>query len=279
MEIKAGTITELMESTTRSMLEDNSSKTFYRTNSLHIPDVSLHAQNCVYDLDVRSLWLYKQRWTRLIRQYIDKTELTRFVKQARLILEGEVHKGTCTSMLFKNPVSKPREHKWGGCLMGLTFHYNINNRPTITMYSRTCFMGYMAFLDAAIPHLILLRKILEGSNYSIEDVQFRWHISSMQLHSFKILPYMHQHKDLMKKLRYWHRHRRGSAQSILWKNICRYYNKIRGEYDQYGVDMLKHCKYGPLRRIEKRWLEHQGYLPKKKPEHLYLTELDFGALK
>jgi len=280
MEIKAKTITELMEKTTRYMLGNSSSKPFRKTNSLHILDVSLYAQSCVYDLDVRSLWLYKQRWTRLIRQYIDRTELTRFTEQARSILEGEVHEGASTSMLFKDPVKKPKEHKWGGCLIGLTFHGDINNHPTITMYSRTCFMGYIAFLDAAIPYLILLKEILAGTdNISVKDIRFRWHITSMQLHAFKILPYIHQHKDLMKELRYWHRHRKGSAKSVLWKSICRWHSKIKNEYDVYGVDMLKRCKYGPLRRIEKRWLEHCGHLPKKKPDHVYLTELDFEALK
>lgn len=281
--IAAKTITELMDKTTRYMLDRPTSEGVYKVNAFHLFNVSLHAKSCQYELDVRkTLWLYKQRWTKLIRQYIDKESLDRFVHQSQLIFDGKARKGASTNMLFKDPQRYDTIHKWGGCLMGLTFQGELGNHPTITLYSRTCFMGYLALLDAALVYLIILREILTGvSDASVGDVEFRWCITAVQLHTFKILPYLHSQTDLLKELKYGYRHRSSivTRKNITWQNILRWYCKMRDNYNRHGVEMLELTKYGPWRRIQRRWLEREGHLPMKKPESLYITELDFGGLR
>jgi len=167
--------------------------------------------------------------------------------------------------------------------MGVTFQGELGNHPTITLYSRTCFMGYIAFLDAAIPALLVLKEILTGiSDATPADIEFRWYITAMQIHSFKILPYIHSRPDLLKELKYWARHRgslQNSTKSILWKNIVRYYCKMLYNYRKYEINMLEECKYGPWRRIQTRWLESQGHLPQRGPKSLPITELDFKGVK
>lgn len=281
--ITAKTITELMDKTTRYMLDRPTSEGVYKVNAYHLFNVSLHAKSCEYELDIRkTLWLCKQRWTKLIREYIDKERLERFVHQSQLIFNGKARKGASTNMFFKDPKRQETVHKWGGCLMGLVFQGELGNHPTITLYSRTCFMGYIALLDAALVYLVILKEILTGiSDTTVADIEFRWHIAAVQLHTFKILPYLHSQPDLLRELRYRHRHT-GSIpymKNITWVNICRWYCKMRYNYDRYGVDMLNRTKYGPWRRIQRRWLESQGHLPMRKPESLYVTELDFGGLK
>lgn len=275
MIIKAKTITEAVDKATRYQLGLRSGKMVYGANALHTFNVQLIANSCHYEWDVRKLWLFKGRWTRLVRQYIDRTCLDRFVEQARDIASGTARKGASTDMLFKDPDRAESNHKWGGCMMGLTFH-RAEKKAVMTMYSRTCFMGYIGLLDVAIPALIVQKEI--GLNPA--KVSFRWHITAMQLHAFKILPYIHNQPDLMKELRYRYRHRRTTkSMGPVWANIVRYYCKMRDGYSNYGLSMLEICKYGGWRRIQRRWLEHMGHLPKKNPTSLLTTSLDFEKVE
>lgn len=283
--ITAKDITELMHKTTRHLLDRKESNEVYEANALHLFNVALHAKSCNYQIDIRKdLWLTKKKWNQLIKQYIDRKRLDRFTEQSALILDGKARrKGASTNMLFKDPKREDTKHYWGGCLIGLTFQGELGNHPTITLYSRTCFMGYVGFLDAAIPALLVSKEILTGiSDTTSADVEFRWYVTTMQIHSFKILPYIHSRLDLLKELKYWTRHRRSlqnSTKSILWKNIIRYYCKMLNNYHRYGIDMLEECKYGPWRRIQTRWLEHRGELLQRGPKSLLITELDFEGLK
>lgn len=280
--IRAKDITELMHKATRYQLDRPDKDGVYKANAFHLFNVILYAESCEYQMDVRKdLWLFKHRWTKLIRQYIDPKKLHRFVEQSRLILNGQARLGASTNMLFLDPERYARIHKWGGCLMGLTFQGGLGEQPTITMYSRTCFMGYIALLDVVIPHLIVAREILTGcSDTTSVDIEFRWCISAVQLHTFKILPYIHSQPDLLKELKYRFRHQ-GTIKhlNITWQNVCRWYCKMKDNYYKYGAEgMLEQCKYGSWRRIQRRWLEHEGHLPRKIPESLPVSELDFGSL-
>ena len=281
----AKNITELMHKTTRHLLGRKRPDEMYKANALHLFHVALHAKSCEYQMDIRKdLWLTKKKWNQLIKQYIDRERLSRFIEQSQLILDGRARReGASTNMLFKDPKRENTKHYWGGCLMGVTFQGELGKHPTITLYSRTCFMGYVGFLDAAIPALLVSKEILTGtSDTSPADVEFRWFITAMQIHSFKILPYVHSCPDLLRELKYWSRHRRAlqnSPKSALWKNIVRYYCKMTYNYRKYGTDMLEQCKYGPWRRIQTRWLEAQGHLPQRGPESLPISELDFRSLK
>ena len=103
----------------------------------------------------------------------------------------------------------------------------------------------------------------------------------MQVHTFKILPYIHSRPDLLRKLR---RLTRKSTEQIkqqegiVWWNIVRWYRKMLSMHRAYGVGMLEQCKYGAWRRIQKRWLEHEGYLSSSVGSTPIKT-LDFGALQ
>ena len=118
--ITAKDITELMHKATRHQLSILDKDAIYGPNASFLPNVELHAKTCVYELDVtKTLWLYQSKWTRLIREYIDKKKFNTFVQQARLILEGK--QGISAGMIFKEPLRTPRKHKWGNCLIGMVF--------------------------------------------------------------------------------------------------------------------------------------------------------------
>lgn len=277
-------VTELMHKATHYMLNRKPDIDIYQANSLHLFDMCLRAKSCKYEMDIRKdLWLTRKKWTSMLRQYIDPEKLDLFVTRSKLILSGEARNGASTDMLFKDPVSDQRGHKWGGCLLALTFRGDYASEPTITLYSRTAYMGYIAFLDAAIPATIVLKEILPIDDLTVDNVCFQWHITSTQLHTFKILPYIHSQPDLLKELKYWSRHRsslKKSGKNAVWKNAVRWYCKMIENLDEYGAEeMLIECKHGGWRRIQQRWLEHVRELPKKNAKSLLITNLDFRRLK
>ena len=146
----------------------------------HLFDVTISAETCeLGELDLgKHLWLNKQRWSRLIREYVPADPLHRFIEQAFEIYSGNSRKGATANMMFRDPPRSAKKHRWGGCLMGATFR-GAQGKSKITFHSRTTYMGYIGFLDAAIAHA-MASLIDEPSN-----IAFEWHISSQQLHCFK----------------------------------------------------------------------------------------------
>jgi hypothetical protein len=243
----------------------------------HFYNVTLHAGSLEYDLDVgRDLWLNIGRWSRLIREYISQVKLMEFIDGAKQIFSGEARPGATVNMQFRDPKKTPKKHRWGGCLIGATFRgrEGDGHRPCITFYSRTTYIGYIGLLDAAIAHVI-------GEYISEEsgDIDFRWHLSDMQIHGFKTLPYVFSQQLLYEKLNRYvgkltHNEKKFRARvTPTWFHMTKWYNKILESYDEWGEDMLDHEKYGPLKRIKRRWMEHEGILTKKPPPSLKLSEL------
>jgi len=238
----------------------------------HIFNTCIVAHTCKYDLDIgKHVWLNKQRWSRLVREYISKAAVERFITDAQYIFAGNARKGATANMLFNDPVRSEKKHRWGGCLMGATFRGDEDSYPTITFYSRTTYIGYMGLLDAAIAH-VMAREIA-----SPKQIAFRWYITSQQLHHFKTLPYIYSQPDLMKKLSKYAKNPRlvSSSASPAWIHITKWYQKVLEAYKLYGTDMLEQEKYGPFRRIKRRWLEYKGYLDKNVPPSLTLDQLTF----
>lgn len=272
----APTITELMAKAIRGHLDCEKPDAVLNIET-HLFNVQLIADSCEYKLDVgKELWLNKQRWSRLIKEYVPLEALDRFISQACEILDGSARDGATANMLFRDPARYEKKHRWGGCLMGATFRGNGKKAgdPCLTLYSRTTYMGYMALLDAAIASNIA-RAISDRVTFGNGKVKigFRWYISSQQLHCFKTLPYIYSQPDLMRIVE---NTRDGGTISPTWKHVCKWYQKVLEHYLAWGVEMLDHEKYGPFKRIKRRWLEHKGYLAKHVPPSLLADELDFS---
>jgi hypothetical protein len=249
----------------------------------HIFDALLSADDgSKFDLDVgKDLWLNRSRWSRLTKEYVPKDALERFIGQAVEIMTGTAREGATANMLFRDPDRYAKKHRWGGCLMGLVFRAGSKGRqtrPRLTMYSRTTYMGYMGLLDMTIAARII-QEIKKRSGYT-REIAFTWHLGSMQLHAFKTLPYIFSQPNLMDKmhemLEYVKRGERRDSIPPTWWHICKWYNKILEHYEIHGVKMLEHEKYGPFKRIKRRWLEYKRILKKHIPPSLKVHELDFS---
>jgi len=250
----------------------------------HLFNVELVAHSCDYNLDVgHNLWLNRGRWSRLIKEYVPREALNRFVSQAKEILSGDARLGATANMLFRDPDRYAKKHRWGGCLMGATFRGDNGKAggATLTFFSRTTYIGYMGLLDAAIAH-VMAREIARP-----EDISFRWVISSMQLHCFKTLPYIYSQPDLMEQLERLQRRRKLIDHAPpTWRHLAKWYCKVVDGWTSFtelcddpgneeAEAWLGTEKYGPFRRIKRRWCEFRGYLNKHIPPSLPVGNLDF----
>ncbi len=267
-------MTEMMHTVIRHQLDMPNPDVVNNIES-HCYDVVVEADSCEYELDMgKNLWLNKGRWSRLIKEYVPQKSVELMISQSSEIIRGGARQGATTVMSFREPDRYSHKHRWGGCLIGCTFRGdNKRDRATLTFYSRTTYIGYMGLLDAAIGH-VLASQIDDPSNIS-----FRWVISSSQLHCFKTLPFVFSQPDLFDRLeKYAQAVRRPHARKTMpptWFYTAKWHVKILEAYAAYGQDMLLVEKYGPFKRIKRRWMEHMGILTTRIPPSLPVSTLDF----
>lgn len=236
-------------------------------------DNLLAAQSMAFDLDLgRDLWLNKQRWTRLVRQYLDLSDTRTFVDRAADIGLGEGKRGVVTQMPCASVRREAKKHRWGNCMLGFTYRglrkwAGEEAGPTIAMHSRVSYIAYIGGLDLALAH-VLAREIGERIEVPVEDFRFRWYIDSLQFHGFKSLPMLFKEEfieDLEeKKLR---------EKYPTIKLVGRWYDGIIRDHTN-GVP-LEAQRYGPLKRIRRRYQEYvdQNFLPTVTVDDLDLSPL------
>jgi hypothetical protein len=223
-------------------------------------DVTLLSDTCEYELDVgREIWFTKSRWTRLLNDYVDPVELRPFVKLAKHIHSGEAAADNTCNMRFKIPVRGHKVHEWGGCLMAAAFRPAYKRRKSeIIFFSRASYVGYVGMLDAAIARALAAEIAAPG------QISFRWHIASMQVHCFKILGFVLSDPKLQARLKHLEKKPKLLKKaSRIWQAIARQHRvNMKEAWKKHGLAMIEreNCKYGPLRRIRKRWLQMQGHL-------------------
>jgi hypothetical protein len=155
-------------------------------------DNLLACDSMAFDFDLgRDLWLNRQRWTRLVRQYLDPEELDRFLDRATSLGHGDGARGAVTSMFCANVAREAKKHRWGNCMLGFTYRGRKDEVPTLAMHSRVSYIAYIGGADLALAH-VLAREIGDRIGVPVEDFAFRWHIDALQFHGFKSIPKLFQ---------------------------------------------------------------------------------------
>lgn len=231
-------------------------------------DNLLAARSMAFDLDMgRDLWLNKQRWTRLVRQYLNPGDTRRFLDQAAEVGLGEGKRGVTVQMFCENVRRAAKQHRWGNCMMAFVYRGMRNGQPVLSMHSRVSYIAYIGGLDLALGH-VLAREIGKRIDVPVEDFAFRWHVDALQFHGFKSLGYLYKEefvRDLEKpQLR---------AKYPTIALVGRWWDKVVKDTEEGKP--LDEEKYGPLRRIKRRYMEYvnEDFLPTVSAEDLDLSPL------
>jgi len=236
-------------------------------------DNLLVARSMAFDLDMgRDLWLNKQRWTRLVRQYLDLSDTKAFIDRAADIGLGEGKRGVVTQMPCAAVRREAKKHRWGNCMLGFTYRglrkwTGEGTGPTLAMHSRVSYIAYIGGLDLALAH-VLAREIGDRIEVPVDKFQFRWHIDALQFHGFKSLPMLYK-TEYIKDLENPDLRREYPTVRLVGK----WWDKVVNDYEAQVPLELE--KYGPLRRIKRRYAEYveERYLPSVTVDQLDLSPL------
>jgi hypothetical protein len=225
-----------------------------------------------FDLDLgRDLWLNRSRWTRLVRQYLDPSATAMFLDRAADIGLGEGKRGVVTQMPCASVRREAKKHRWGNCMLGFTYrgvrNGKFDQRPTLAMHSRVSYIAYIGGLDLGLAH-VLAREISRRIEVPVEEFRFRWYIDALQFHGFKSLPLLYRREyieDLERSAL------RKKYPTI--KLVGKWWDKV--VQDTESGKPLTEEKYGPLRRVKRRYMEYveEDYLPRVPVDSLTLAPL------
>jgi hypothetical protein len=236
-------------------------------------DNLLAAESMAFDLDLgRDLWLNRSRWTRLVRQYLNPSDTNTFIDRAADIGLGEGKRGVVTQMPCASVRREAKKHRWGNCMLGFTYrgvraNSKFEEKPTITMHSRVSYIAYIGGLDLGLAY-ILAREIGERIEVPVEEFKFRWHVDALQFHGFKSLPLLYRREYIEDLERPQLREKYPTI-----KLVGKWWDKVVG--DTENGKPLDEEKYGPLRRVRRRYTEYvnEDFLPPVPIDSLDLSPL------
>lgn len=196
----ADTLTDLHDKMTMSLVLAKADDLDY----ISAVDVQKHtvvgvADSMAWDFDLKDTWLTKSRWSMMARQYLDPADVQAWIDLSTSRIGG---KGRGTAVLRTKTV-KPRggaatghtnkeTRRWGSCMLNLS--YKAIPRPTITLHSRTSYLGYIGALDLTVGWM-LGRYLAHEMGLFHSEMRFVWMVESTQWHNFKSLAYALNHND------------------------------------------------------------------------------------
>lgn len=160
-------------------------------------DIMVRANKATYlSFDLKRIWLTKNRWSSIIKGYLDPDRLAAWLEtiQDKLTDErkrGVLHMRSKEIVGYVNETTGREWRRWGSCMLGWSFQ----SRPgfQITLHSRTSYLGYIAQLDLAVTAK-LAEKIAQLLGIGIEEISVVWHLGAGQFHAFKSLAWFYQTK-------------------------------------------------------------------------------------
>lgn len=140
-------------------------------------------------------------------------------------------------------------------MSAISFRVSKTGQPILGLQSRVTYITYMGGADLALCHVIG-QEIARRIGRPISDFGFRWACTSHQAHSFKGIPYLFRSGlwplivDREAQLEY------PDLQYPALKLIRKWGKIIATKYEA-GVP-LDDEKYGPLKRVRRRYEEWMG---------------------
>ena len=196
--VKAADITELHRKLTQGLL-DNRTVDLVTGSDTQVYDVIAEAASCEYKLDLKSAWLTGNRWSSLVRQYLNPVATENWLDMIGTRLKPG-KRGV--SFMRTNDVAsqgsgRTIRRRWGSCIIG--FGYRAIPTPQLTMHSRMSYLGFIGRLDLGVAH-VLAREIATQTGIDVSDIKFVWHLEAGAFHGYRCLSWMYSSPELREQL-------------------------------------------------------------------------------
>ena len=261
--VRADNMTELWDKVNKKLLWAKKEQLSYASSlDTMISDCMGWAESCEFDLNIgKELWVTPSRWNTLIRQYVDPARLFAWLEGVKYL--STYNRGV--NAMDMNPVqsikvlSNPRANrrKWGGCMRMIT--YRAFPSPTITLFSRTSYLGYIGGLDMLLAHkLAELACDMIGEGLNVRDMKFRWFCDTWQFHGFKSMSYIFASKqDKLMRVKNWPSRKLGPETDYpTWKLVRNWWQRLNRQ-DEEGK-LYEEMKYSAEKRIRRRYHAQMG---------------------
>jgi hypothetical protein len=154
---------------------------------VHKTNVMMEAESADLSFNLKHLWLTRARWTKMLNDYVDAGELRVWLDKCETI--GKRGRGMAVMRMKEvNARAGPKvTRRWGGCMLAAS--YRAVPRPTITLHSRTSYVGYLGILDLGVASC-LARYGAAAAGLSAPELRFTWMLEDAQWHNFKSLAWL-----------------------------------------------------------------------------------------
>lgn len=250
---------------------------YYSSLDTMLMDVMVLSDTCEFDMNIgRDLWVTPTRWSTLVRQYVDPMRLFEFLEGVQQVT---TYNRGIVAMEFKDVQrtvvesnARANRRKWGACMRFLT--YRAFPKPTISLFSRTSYWGYVGGLDMLLAHKIaaMASDMLTADGLTLKDMQFRWVLDTAQFHGFKSMAYIFESgQDKLMRIKEWPEDKLGPEEEYpTWKLVRNWWRRLHKQ-DLEGKPYSE-MKYGAEKRIRRRYHAQRGvdqtpYLDEKEKEY------------
>ena len=287
--IKAETMHELHDNLCSRLLYAHADKLdAYSSMEVELTHVYAESRTMRWDYELRRLWVPESRWRTMVRQYLDPVAVNEWLATCAKRFGEDRKRGAAilrTNTVQKRVGGKGTVRSLGSCM--LTVSFSLRPTPTITLHSRTCYMGYLSVLDLSVAwHLA--RLVGEAVGMDHRDFRFVWFLESAQFHGFRTLAFPLGDEDEYERFL----NRPQTPEYPGMYNAHKHHAKFV-QQDAEGL-LYSGMPFTSYRRVRKRWHsemhDHRG-VPFSDPDSgksdhraysplpaTHVTALDFSAI-
>jgi hypothetical protein len=146
------------------------------------------AETMDWECDISRFWIPPSRWTRMINQYVDPEGVKVWLEQ--IVKRAEIKNANRLVLRMNSVQSSFRGNAtvraMGACMLFLSF--SLQPQPTISLHSRTCYVGYLSCLDMSVAYH-LGRLAASALGMEITEFRFQWFVETIQYHRFRTIAF------------------------------------------------------------------------------------------
>jgi hypothetical protein len=207
--LSAPTVTQAHDLLGRRLAFGTNQFTHYDWHSgtdVGLDNLTLVADSFQWEYDIKRVWVLRQRWKTLARQYVNPNELDRWCDMLPATQKRGVNVARMAPHTFDldddgtpdvqamttNTVQGKGEgrgvrRRWGSCILSISYKHK--PVPQITMHSRTSYIGYLSILDITVAEC-MAREAADVVGVPVEEMRFVWQLEMAQFHGFRSLAWV-----------------------------------------------------------------------------------------